>query len=190
MVMSIAKKKSIKGKIVHEMTEYWTNVVYLTIVFAAFTQYRRLVLAAHDITYENYWIAVIKALVFAKVVMVGDLFRLGRWLEHKPLIYSTLCKTVVFSIFVVAFTVAEHWVMGLWRGKGLTGGIADFVGKGHHEILANFLVTFVAFVPFFAMKELGRVLGEGKIWSLFFRKRDPDSAKADTQKIPSLISDS
>ena len=34
------------------------------------------------------------------------------------------------------------------------------------------LVIFVAFIPFFAFRELGRVLGEGKIRTLFFRKRD------------------
>ncbi|MBP1598046.1 MAG: hypothetical protein H6Q05_3423 [Acidobacteria bacterium] len=32
-------------------------------------------------------------------------------------------------------------------------------------------VTFDAFIPFFAFRELGRVLGEGKIRTLFFRKR-------------------
>ena len=43
------------------MAEYWINVFYLTLIFAAFTQYRRFVLAAHDITYTNYWVAVIEA---------------------------------------------------------------------------------------------------------------------------------
>ncbi len=153
------------------MVEYWINVGYLTLAFAAFTQYRRLVLAAHDITYTNYWIAVIEALVLAKVIMVGDIMRLGRRLEHKPLIYSTLLKTVVFSVFVGAFTVIEHVVRGLIKGEGLMGGLLGLIGKGHHELLAGCLVTFVAFIPFFAFRELGRVLGEGKIKNLFFRKR-------------------
>jgi hypothetical protein len=34
----------------------------------------------------------------------------------------------------------------------------------------------VALIPFFAVKELGRVLGEEKIRALFFRRRDPDSS--------------
>jgi len=51
------KKKSLKEKIFHEVTEYWINVIYLAVVFAAFTQYRRLLLAAYDITYTNYWVA-------------------------------------------------------------------------------------------------------------------------------------
>ena len=37
-----------KQKISREMVEYAVNVVYLALVFAAFTQYRRLVLAAHE----------------------------------------------------------------------------------------------------------------------------------------------
>jgi hypothetical protein len=34
------------------------------------------------------------------------------------------------------------------------------------------LIIFVAFIPFFGVKELGRVLGQDKIWALFFRRRD------------------
>jgi hypothetical protein len=50
-------------------------------------------------------------------------------------------------------------------------GFADYFGRGSHEMLANLLVMFVAFIPFFAFKEVGRVLGEGKVWELFFRRR-------------------
>ncbi|KPK94616.1 MAG: hypothetical protein AMJ94_01160 [Deltaproteobacteria bacterium SM23_61] len=173
MMSSPEKKKwNLKEKIFHEMVEYWINVVYLALVFAAFTQYRRFVLAAHDITYTNYWVAVIEALILAKVVMIGDVLHLGRRLEHKPLIYSTLLKTLVFSVFVGAFTLIEHVIKNLWNGKGLAAGLVNFFGKGFHELLAGCLVVFVAFIPFFAFRELGRVLGEGKIRTLFFRRRD------------------
>ena len=165
------KKKDWKKILFHELIEYWINVAYLTLVFAAFTQYRRLVLAAHEITYTHYWVAVIEALILAKVVIIGDALRLGRGLGQKPLIYPTLFRTVVFSLFVVGFTLIEHLIKGLWMGKGFTGGLVGFLGKGSHELLAGCLVVFVAFIPFFAFKELGRVLGEGKIWTLFFRRR-------------------
>ena len=172
------KKKSLKEKIFHEMAAYWINVGYLALVFAAFTQYRRFVLAAHDITYTNYWVAVIEALILAKVIMIGGVVRLGRGLEHKSLIYPTLYKTVVFTLFVGVFTALEYAVKGLWTGTGFMGGIDDFFGKGH-ELLANSLVVFVAFIPFFGVKELGRVLGEEKIRALFFRRRNMDSADAE-----------
>lgn len=166
------KKGTLKEKVVHEMVEYWINVCYLTIVFAAFTQYRRFLLAAHDITYTNYGFAVIEALILAKVIMIGDAVRLGRGLERKPLIFPTLYKTVVFTLFVAVFTVCEHLIKGLWKGTGLMGGFAEFLLKGPYELLANSTVVFVAFLPFFAIKELGRVLGEEKIQTLFFRRRE------------------
>jgi len=178
MMSSPDKKKSNwKEKIFHEMVEYWINVCYLTLVFAAFTQYRRFLLAAYDIIYTNYWVAVIEALILAKVIMIGGVFRLGRGLEQKPLIYPTLYKTVVFTLFCGVFTALEYAVKGLWAGTGFMGGIAEFFGKGH-ELLANGLVVFVAMIPFFGVKELGRVLGEEKIRALFFRRRDPDSGLA------------
>ena len=37
-------------------------------------------------------------------------------------------------------------------------------------VLANSLVILVAFIPFFAVKELARVMGRGRIAALFFRK--------------------
>jgi len=161
------------------MVEYWIAVVYLALVFAAFTQYRRFVLAAYNITYTNYWVALIEALILAKVIMIGDVVRLGRGLEQKPLIYPTLYKTVIFTLFVIAFTVAEHAVKGLWSGKGLTVALVELYGERFHELLAGALVIFVALIPFFGVKELGRVLGEEKIRALFFHSRAAESAPPD-----------
>ena len=165
-------KEPLKKRIVHEVVEYWINVAYLGLVFAAFTQYRRLVLAAYDITYTNYWVALIDALVLAKVTMIGGVLRLGRGLEDKPLIYPTLYKTAVFTVFVAVFKAIEHVIVGLWHGKGITGGLIEASEQGFPVMLANSLVVLAAFLPFFAVKELGRVLGRDKIAALFFRRRE------------------
>jgi hypothetical protein len=164
------KKGDLKKKIVHEVVEFWIIAGYLTLMFAAFTQYRRLILAAHDISYTNYGIAVIEALILGKVIMIGDALHLGRGLERKPLIYPTLYKTVVFTLFLAAFTLGEHMVKGLWHGKGLTGGLIDFFVNGPHEFIGNCLVVFVALIPFFGLREMGRVFGRDKMVDLFFRR--------------------
>ena len=38
-------------------------------------------------------------------------------------------------------------------------------------MLANGLVVLVALIPFFAVKEMGRVLGRERVAALFFRNR-------------------
>ena len=167
------KKGNLKKKLLHEVETYWVYVVYLTLVFAAFTQYRRLILADVGITYTNYWVALIEALIFAKVIMIGDVLHFGRRLENKPLIFPTLLKTVAFTLVVGLFVFIENAIKGLIKGKGAVEGFMEFLGKGPYEVLAGGLVIFVAFIPFFAFKELSRALGgEGKILALFFRRRD------------------
>jgi hypothetical protein len=163
--------RNLRDKVQQELFEYAINVVYLTLVFAAITQYRRFVLAAYAIEYTNYWFALIEALVLGKVIMIGRLFGLGRSLEDKPLIYPTLHKTALFVALVGIFKVLEYAIKALWAGEGLADALIHFFKvKGLDEISANSLVVIVAFLPFFAMKELGRVFGGAKLLALFFRK--------------------
>jgi hypothetical protein len=70
-----------KEKISHELIEYAINVIYLTLVFAAFTIYKRLVLSAHGIVYTDYAVALIEGLIPGKVIMSGSILKLGRRLE-------------------------------------------------------------------------------------------------------------
>lgn len=168
-----------KSKIVHEMVEYFLNFVYLAFFLVAFTWYRRLILAEYAIPYSNYWVPLVEAAVLAKVVMVGDLMRLGRGLERTPLLIPTLYRTVVFSALVGVFSVLEHTGSALLHGKGLTEGLGELASKGRYELLAQCVVIFAAFVPFFAFKELEGVVGEGKLRDLFWRRATggPDSSR-------------
>ncbi len=159
-------------KVRHELTEYAFNVVYLTLVFAAFTQYRRFLLAEYSITYTNYWLGLFAAMLLGKVIMIGSVFPLGRWLEHKPLIIPTIYKALIFTILVLLFRVVEYAIKGLLNGDGVVVALGEFFAqKGINEVLANSVVVLVTLIPFFAVKELGRVLGRERIAALFFRNR-------------------
>ena len=165
------KKAGWKQRIFRELIEYWSIVLYLAIFFGVFTNYRRLILAHYHISYEAYGFSVIKALVLAKVILVAESLRLGRGLEDKPLIVPTLYKGFLFTICVALFNVVESMIRGFIHGSGLMGAVSEFTGRFNDELFAGALVVFFAFIPFFAVRELGRVLGEGTISKLFFRRR-------------------
>ena len=170
--MDEAKQKSNwKQRVIRELLRYWINFVYLAVVFGLFAWYRRLILAEYEIKYLKYGVAIIEALILAKVIMIGDMLGLGREFKNKPLIYPTLYNSVVFSLFVGLFSIVEHSVDGLVHGKGPLAGLAGLRAEGWYELLARCLITFVVFVPFFAFKELAKAFHEeGKLAKLFFRK--------------------
>jgi hypothetical protein len=174
------KRAGWKSKAIYEMTSYYIIFMYLAVFFSLFTWYRRLILAQYQISYLHYGVSVIQALVLAKVIMVGRAMHLGRRFKDHPLILPSLYKAVVFTIFVALFGVVEHTITGLLHGKGIAGGFEELMSTGSYELLARCMVTFVAFIPFFAFDELERVLGEGKLGKLFFRRRSADESEPST----------
>jgi hypothetical protein len=130
--------RKLTEKLRHELIEYAFNAVYLMLVFAAFTQYRRFLLAEYSITYTNYWVGLFGALVLGKVIMIGSVFRLGRWLEDRPLIFPTIYKALLFCGFILVFRVVEYAIKGLLHGDGLAAALGEFVAqKGIDEVLAK-----------------------------------------------------
>jgi hypothetical protein len=150
------------------MKEYWLITLYLAMLFAVFTIYRRLLLAHYRISYEEYGFSVIKALILAKVVLVAEKLRLGRGFEDKPLVVPTLYKALLFTMCVALFGVVESMLRSLIHGRGLPGAVEELMSQYTYEWLALALVVFFTFIPFFAVRELSWVLGAGKISQLFF----------------------
>lgn len=83
-----------------------------------------------------------------------------------PTVYKTLC----FSVFVLAFTILEHLLTGLLRGEDFKAVVEKILNEGIWEILAHVLVLFMALGPLFAIWETGRLLGEGRLFELFFKQ--------------------
>ena len=160
-----------RQKLTAELIEYWVLATYLSCFFGAFTWYRRIILAEYKIGYTHYFVGVIEALVLAKVTLIGDMLRLGHRLADRPLIVVSVYKAVVFSMWVGVFTLFEELIEAWMGGTGWSGFVSVLLDQGKYELLAKCLITFVAFIPFFAYGELERVLGEGRIRSLLFKRR-------------------
>ena len=173
------KKKGWKQKILHELKSYWFIVLYMAIFFGVFTTYRRLLLAHYGISFGDYGISVIRALVLGKVVLVAETLRLGRGLEEKPLIVPTLYKTFLFTVCMAVFDIAEGLIRGLIGGLGPMGAVDEVISRFNYEWLSRALVIFFAFIPLFGFRELRRVLGEGAI-GIFFRRRSVTEAGCDS----------
>lgn len=165
-------RTSFKVRAVEEFKLFWIIALYLWVFLGSFTVYRRLVVAETGTAYLHYGIAVIEALVIAKVILIGGMFGFTRRFDNKPLIVPVLYKSLLFAILVLLFGVVEHLVEGWFHKQGLMGGLREIASLGDYELGARVLMLFVAFVPFFAFGEIGRVLGPQKLAAMFFGKRE------------------
>jgi hypothetical protein len=155
-----------KQKAEHELKDFAWISLYLGFFFCALTTYAMLLLRKYNISFLNYTFAIINALIVAKIILIGEWARLGKKIETKPLYLAVLYKSFVFGLLVFVFHFVEEFIKRLIHG--LPAGtvvhdidIDDLIGKS--------IVIFCAFIPLFAFRELGRVIGENKLHALFLR---------------------
>ena len=167
------KTRGLKERALEELKVYWITTLYLWLFLGLFTVYRRLVVAETGATYLHYGIALIEALIIAKVVLIGRMFSFSRRYEDRALIVSVLYKSLLFGALVMLFGLVEHMVVGWFHGKGLFGGLQEIEALGGYELAARVVTLMVAFLPFFAFWELGRVIGMKKLADIFFKRPEP-----------------
>lgn len=166
--------QDLKGRVKHELVQYVSVAVFLFFFFGSLTTYRRLVLAEYHIGYFAYGWALVKALILAKVILIGEIFHLGKRFERRRMIWSILGKTLVFGLFIAAFAVCEHLISALIHRETFQDEFRLTREQGD-ELLARVQLEVVALLPLFAFKEMARVLGEGKITEMLFH-RGPEAA--------------
>ena len=164
----VKQKAGLRERFVHELEQYVLVSLFLFFFFGSFTLYRRLVLAEYEIGYLDYGWALIKALVLGKVILIGEILHVGERFQNRPLLLSTLWKTLMFGLLILAFGVLERVVGALLHHRPIAEEF-QLTGSQGYELLARTNLEIVALIPLFAFRELGRVLGEGKLQALFLR---------------------
>jgi hypothetical protein len=152
-------EKGIKEKAAHEFKEITIVFAYLAFFFCALTTYSTLLLEKYEVSYFNYGAALLNAFVITKVILIGEAAHLGRKQEAKPLLVSAVMKAFLYTLLVFTFHVVEELVKRLIHQHDLAGAFHDL---RFDDLVARSVVIFCTFIPFFAFRELGRVLGQDK----------------------------
>jgi hypothetical protein len=171
MKSATADRPGIRHRLAEEVRKLVAYFLYLSIFFILLRTYTNLVLAVYHIDYERYGLCLLESLVLAKIILTGEVLRIDRRLGEKSLIVQTFFKAAVFSVFVLVFEVLEHLILGAVRGKAPAEVLAEVLERGWPRLIAMALVVFVAFLPFFAFKELARAIGGDRLKELFFKRR-------------------
>ena len=167
------RKRNLKERAKDQIRNFTLMFLYLWVVFGMLAIHESIVLSQHQINYQSHGLAVVNALIFAKVMLVAEDLHLGNSLNDKPLIYSVLFKSLLFGVTLICFHIVEHVAIGMWDGRTIAESISEVGANRLRGIVSVGIISTVALVPFFILREIGRVIGEDKVWFLFFRRRNP-----------------
>jgi hypothetical protein len=164
-------KAAIGKKAAHELHELIVLTAYLYVAFGAVIFFRYAVLREQGTDLFPWGLALIKAVLVAKFVLLGRALRIGERHRSKPLIWPTLHKSVVFIVVVLILTAIEEVVVGLIHGRTTQQSLAEIGGGNPEQLVAQMVLLFMIFFPYFAVQSLSEVMGENALVRLFFMNR-------------------
>jgi hypothetical protein len=155
----------------HEVKEFAIIAGYLYICFFSLTAYKVAILHTQGIGYAPAGIAIIKAVVLAKFMMIGHALDIGKRFESRPLIWETLSRVLAFFVLLCALTIVEELIVGAIHGHSISHSFAELTGSGLAEALVRIFIVLLILVPYFAFVSLGEALGKGNLAKAFFVDR-------------------
>ena len=162
--------RSLKAKAAEEFRRFFLLFFYLWILFGVFVLNEGVALREHGFNFAMQGFAFINALVFAKVMMLFEVFDPGRWLRKRPLIYPILYETLLLTVLFLVAHVLERTIEGLVRGKTVADSMPAIGGGGLTGLLSITAILFIALVPFFGLRNLSLAMGEGRLWAVIFEQ--------------------
>ena len=160
------------AKGVEELKEMLALTAYLYVCLGSVMLLKSAILQEVGVSFDLWGLAIVKALVLAKFMLLGRAAKLGETYRHRPLIWPTLHMALMFLILLLVLTTIEEVIVGLIHGRTLAESLTHVVGPTFFIGIATCLVMFLILVPYCAFRTLGAVLGDSYLIRLFFVSRD------------------
>ena len=170
---AIPSLKNLSRKMLGELKQFAVLSFYLYICFGAVILYTVSVLRSQGIDYSPYGLALIKALIMGKFILIGDSLGIGKAQEHRPLIHALIYKSVVYLAFLIILTTAEEVAVGLLHGRSAIAVLSGIGGGTGLQILTKCFLLWLILLPIIGIQEISKVLGPGVLYRMFFVAERP-----------------
>jgi len=133
MATEICAKATLRQRTIHEFKEFAILTVYLYITLGAVILMKTAVLHTHGIDSVAWGIAIVKALLLAKFILIGQAMKIGERHATGPLIWPTLHMVFAFLVLLVILTTIEEVLVGLLHGQSIAASLGDLFGPRLEE---------------------------------------------------------
>jgi hypothetical protein len=166
-----SSKASVGERLIDETKEFAIVAVYLGICFTALAYLKHAILQAEGVPFAPFGFAIAKALICAKFVLIGRMFKLGERSKHLPLIWSTLHRSLAFLLLLLFLNAVEEIVVGIFHHRDVASSVAGLGGGTIQQMVATSVVMLLILIPFFAFRALGEVVGAQNLVRVFLLPR-------------------
>jgi hypothetical protein len=173
--MTMTTEKKFSGaaagkKVKHELQEFAVLAVYLYLCFGAILFYKMAILSTEGIGFLPLGVPLVKALILAKFIMLGQMGRLGDRIRAPTMITIVVYKAVLYLCLLIVLSVVEEAVVALVHSRTIIAALTELWGGKRWEILATSLIMLLILVPYIAFRELNEAI-EGRLWRVFSTRR-------------------
>jgi hypothetical protein len=164
------RKFAAVGRWAHrEFVAAWPVFLFFSIGFLLLLTIVKLVLANFSIEMTALSKAIIGALFAAKAVLILDGTPLERHLERYRRIVAVTVKTLIYGFITLLLGFLERLLEALHREHGIAAATRFVIEQASmNRLLAWALGITLVFGLYFALFEISKRMGEGKLWELFF----------------------
>jgi hypothetical protein len=157
----------------HELKELVFISLYLYVSLGAVILMKTAVLHTQGIEFTPWGIAVVKAVVLAKFMLLGEAMKIGGRSTTGPLIGPTLSKALGLLVLLIIMSIIEEAIVGLFHRQSIAASLGELFGPRLEETLAGYLIMLLVLLPYCAFRVLKEALGEGRLARMFFVEREP-----------------
>lgn len=156
-------KASVSRRLKEELIKYGLVSAYLYVCFSILLLYKSSVLDEHGIEYLPYGLALVKALVLGKFILIGDVISVGSRADHHPLLHRIAWKSLAFLLALMVFVALEELIVGWFHDRTAGQVLAEFLERSWVEKLAPSALMLMILVPLVTATELYRSYGPERL---------------------------
>lgn len=159
-------QKNFKAKALTMARKVAVATIYLWVLFALFNLYKTALLRENGIDYWDQGYAFFSAMLFGKVLLLGDVLNLGATLRKRALVWVVLGRSLIFAVLIILVHAGAEMVKAWYKAEPVAGSFINIGGGSWLGFYVYAAIIFVMLIPLVAFRELSYVLGHDVIWKL------------------------
>jgi hypothetical protein len=142
-----------------ELRKYAFISAYLFVCFGVILLYESALLSTDGGNPLPWTLALVKALVMGKFILIGEALSVGAKANAHPLLHRIFWKSLAMLALLVVFKLIEELVVGWFHDRTAAQVMSEFFERSWIQIVAPVLLMLLILIPLVSAAEIYKAVG-------------------------------